>query len=100
MLVNSASWISFVANPFVLAGYALYGSSMILLTIALKEAELSFLYPFIAITFVWVTILHTHSFLDRFLQLRSIIRRDFDRHWSEPDRLWGEACGLNRGRLG
>ena len=39
------------------AGYALYGVSTVLLILALRRGELSMLYPVIALTFVWVTIL-------------------------------------------
>jgi multidrug transporter EmrE-like cation transporter len=38
-------------------GYALYGVSTVLLILALRRGELSMLYPVIALTFVWVTIL-------------------------------------------
>ena len=38
-------------------GYSLYGVSTILLILALRHGELSLLYPVIALTFVWVTIL-------------------------------------------
>ena len=38
-------------------GYALYGVSTVLLVLALRHGELSLLYPVIALTFVWVTIL-------------------------------------------
>jgi multidrug transporter EmrE-like cation transporter len=38
-------------------GYAFYGVSTILLVMALRHGELSLLYPVIALTFVWVTIL-------------------------------------------
>ncbi|MBZ5606238.1 MAG: EamA family transporter [Acidobacteriia bacterium] len=38
-------------------GYSMYGFSMVLLVLALRHGELSALYPVIALTFVWVTIL-------------------------------------------
>jgi multidrug transporter EmrE-like cation transporter len=38
-------------------GYSLYGISTVLLVLALRRGELSMLYPIIALTFVWVTIL-------------------------------------------
>lgn len=41
----------------LLAGYSLYGISTVLLVLALREGELSILYPVFALTFVWVTIL-------------------------------------------
>jgi multidrug transporter EmrE-like cation transporter len=46
------------------AGYSLYGVSMILLVMALRHGELSLLYPVIALTFVWVTVLSVIIFHD------------------------------------
>ena len=45
-------------------GYAFYGISTILLVLALRHGELSILYPVIALTFVWVTILSIVIFHD------------------------------------
>lgn len=39
------------------AGYSLYGLSTAMLIIALKDGQLSILYPVIALTYVWVTVL-------------------------------------------
>lgn len=44
-------------NYWLLSGLALYGISTVLLTLALRDAELSLLYPVISLTYVWVTIL-------------------------------------------
>jgi multidrug transporter EmrE-like cation transporter len=44
------------------AGYGLYGVSTVLLVLALRHGELSLLYPVIALTFVWVTILSAFVF--------------------------------------
>jgi multidrug transporter EmrE-like cation transporter len=44
-------------NAPLLAGYALYGINTLLLVLALREGELSMLYPIIALTYVWVTLL-------------------------------------------
>jgi multidrug transporter EmrE-like cation transporter len=41
----------------LLLGYSFYGVSTVLLVLALRHGELSLLYPVIALTFVWVTIL-------------------------------------------
>jgi undecaprenyl phosphate-alpha-L-ara4N flippase subunit ArnE len=43
-------------------GYSMYGVSMVLLVLALRHGELSALYPVIALTFVWVTILSVWVF--------------------------------------
>lgn len=52
--LSHSSPIAMLASPPLFAGYALYGISTILLVLALKHAELSMLYPIIALTYVWV----------------------------------------------
>ena len=54
-IVNTA--LGILTSPPLLLGYSLYGISMVLLILALRHGELSMLYPVIALTFVWVTIL-------------------------------------------
>lgn len=44
-------------NPMLFTGYALYGFNTILIAIALRGSELSLIYPVIALTYVWVSIL-------------------------------------------
>lgn len=44
-------------NPALFTGYALYGCFTVLLAVALRDSELSLLYPVIALNYVWVTIL-------------------------------------------
>ena len=46
-----------VSNLWLMGGYALYGLNTLLLVLALREGELSMLYPIIALTYVWVTLL-------------------------------------------
>jgi multidrug transporter EmrE-like cation transporter len=46
-----------VANPQLFVGYGLYGINTVLMAYALKGRELSRLYPIIALTYVWVTLL-------------------------------------------
>lgn len=41
----------------LLAGYSLYGLSTILLILALRDGQLSVLYPVVSLTYVWVTVL-------------------------------------------
>ncbi len=48
----------------LLAGYTLYGINTVLLMFALRDGELSMLYPVIALTYVWVTILSVILFHD------------------------------------
>jgi multidrug transporter EmrE-like cation transporter len=45
-----------VTDVPLLAGLVLYGLSTVLLVLALREGELSILYPVIALTYAWVTI--------------------------------------------
>jgi drug/metabolite transporter (DMT)-like permease len=44
------------------SGYALYGINTLLLMLALRDGELSKLYPIIALTYVWVTVLSAYFF--------------------------------------
>lgn len=53
----SEGWHSMLTNPYLFFGYVSYGCSTCLLILALKKGQLSVLYPFIALTFVWVSIL-------------------------------------------
>jgi multidrug transporter EmrE-like cation transporter len=57
--------VGLVTNLPLMAGYALYGLSTVLLVLALKDGELSLLYPVIALTYVWVTVLSIMVFHDR-----------------------------------
>jgi multidrug transporter EmrE-like cation transporter len=47
--------IGVITNIPLMSGYTLYGLSTVLLVLALKDGELSLLYPVIALTYVWVT---------------------------------------------
>jgi uncharacterized membrane protein len=46
-----------VTNFPLLLGYVLYGLNTFMMVLALREGELSMLYPIIALTYVWVTLL-------------------------------------------
>lgn len=48
------SIIGLVSNVPLIAGFLSYGIGLIFLVTALKYGDLSFLYPFIALSFVWV----------------------------------------------
>jgi multidrug transporter EmrE-like cation transporter len=48
--------IGMVTIPSLFLGYSLYAVYTVILVVALREGELSLLYPVIALTFVWVTI--------------------------------------------
>lgn len=56
--------MSLLMNLPLIAGYALYGINTVMLVLALREGELSVLYPIIALTYVWVTLvayIHLHE---------------------------------------
>ena len=57
--------VGMIANIPLMAGYTLYGVSTVLLVLALRDGELSLLYPIIALTYVWVTALSFVIFRDR-----------------------------------
>ena len=65
MAHTGAGILSMAANLPLLAGYTLYGLSTLLLVLALRDGELSLLYPVIALTYVWVTALSFVIFHDR-----------------------------------
>jgi multidrug transporter EmrE-like cation transporter len=49
--------VGMLTNPMLFTGYFLYGVNTLLLAVALRDSELSLLYPVIALTYVWVSIL-------------------------------------------
>ena len=49
--------IALLTNYPLVAGYTLYGINTVMLVLALRDGELSMLYPIIALTYVWVTLL-------------------------------------------
>lgn len=49
--------VTMLTNLPLMAGYSLYGISAVLLVLALRDGELSILYPVISLTYVWVTFL-------------------------------------------
>ena len=48
--------VALITNYALIAGDALYGINTVMLVMALREGELSVLYPIIALTYVWVTL--------------------------------------------
>jgi drug/metabolite transporter (DMT)-like permease len=63
--LGAPSLLGMATNPPLLAGLVLYGLSTLLLVLALKDGELSLLYPVIALTYVWVTALSLVLLHDR-----------------------------------
>jgi multidrug transporter EmrE-like cation transporter len=49
--------LALITNVPLLTGYVLYGINTLMMVLALREGELSMLYPIIAMTYVWVTLL-------------------------------------------
>jgi multidrug transporter EmrE-like cation transporter len=56
-IMPQASPLAVLANRPLMTGLVLYGASTILLVLALREGELSLLYPVISLTYAWVTLL-------------------------------------------
>jgi uncharacterized membrane protein len=54
--------LAMFSNPPLMGGYCLYALSTVLLVLALRDGQLSLLYPVIALTYVWVTILSVAFF--------------------------------------
>ena len=53
----SPNLFAIATNVPLISGYALYGLNTLLMVLALRKGELSMLYPIIALTYVWVTLL-------------------------------------------
>jgi drug/metabolite transporter (DMT)-like permease len=49
--------MSILTNAWLLVGYSIYGFNTLLMVLALKDGEMSMLYPIIALTYVWTTLL-------------------------------------------
>lgn len=60
------------SNVQLLAGYTLYGMVTFLMAVALKGKELSRLFPIIALTYVWVTVLSVLTLGEHMNFFRSI----------------------------
>jgi multidrug transporter EmrE-like cation transporter len=61
-----------ITNLPLFSGYALYGLFTLLLVIALREGELSMLYPIISLGYVWVTALSYFFFHDSLNPLKTL----------------------------
>jgi drug/metabolite transporter (DMT)-like permease len=62
--LHGAALIDQLKNWELLAGYACLAANTALLVLALRKGELSVLYPIIALTYVWVTVLSPMFFGD------------------------------------
>jgi drug/metabolite transporter (DMT)-like permease len=54
--------ISLITNHNLILGFFFYGLGAILLIVALKFGDLSVIYPFVSLTFIWVMIISTTVF--------------------------------------
>ena len=54
--INSLN-ISIIFNPFLIVGLAFYAIGLIFLILAFKNGEVSIMYPILALSYVWVSIL-------------------------------------------
>ena len=63
--LTSISVEALLTNWALWGGLALYGISTLLLILALRDGELSLLYPVISLTYVWVTVLSVTVFDER-----------------------------------
>ena len=50
-------WMAIVTNVPLIVGYSFYGFNALLMILALKNAEMSVIYPIIGLTYVWTTLL-------------------------------------------
>ena len=56
-MLTGGSPLAMITNVPLVAGYSLYGISAVFLVLALRDGQLSILYPVISLTYVWVTFL-------------------------------------------
>ena len=56
-VVSTLNIMAILTNVSLFGGYCLYGVSTVLLMLALRDSELSILYPIISLSYVWVSIL-------------------------------------------
>jgi uncharacterized membrane protein len=49
--------MALVTNLPLISGYTLYGINTLMMVLALRNGEMSMLYPIIALTYVWTTLL-------------------------------------------
>jgi uncharacterized membrane protein len=57
MGINTTTLSAMLLNPYVLLGFLMYGLGTIFWLIALSKKDLSFVYPFISMTYIFVLLL-------------------------------------------
>ena len=68
----SLDLVAILTNLPLLAGYVLYGLFTLLMVLALREGELSLMYPIISLSYVWVTALSYFIFHDTLSPLKLV----------------------------
>ena len=68
----SLNLLAILTNVPLIAGYALYGLFTLLMVLALREGELSLMYPIISLSYVWVTALSYFIFHDTLSPLKLV----------------------------
>ena len=63
-VVTNLNPLALASNMPLVAGYALYVLFCLMMILALRQGELSLLYPVISLAYVWVTILSYFVFHD------------------------------------
>ena len=63
-LMVDTGWAGVLSNSSLIAGYICLAANTALLVLALRDGQLSVLYPIIALTYVWVTVLSPMFFND------------------------------------
>lgn len=69
--LSSKQVLDMITNVNLLAGYTLYAIFTLLLSLALRDTELSILYPIISLTFVWVALLSLFIFGERLTAVKT-----------------------------
>jgi multidrug transporter EmrE-like cation transporter len=64
--------LAIVTNVPLIAGYVLYGLFTVMIVLALRQGELSLLYPIISLSYVWVTALSYFIFHDTLSPLKLV----------------------------
>ena len=57
---SELTFLSVITNYVLIGGFVLYGASAVILIYALRNGELSILYPVLALTFIWVSLLSNY----------------------------------------
>lgn len=61
-----------LTNPFIIAGYLAFGLGGILFLLALRQGELSVIYPFVSMTFIWVAFFSVAILKEKILPLQIV----------------------------